>query len=151
MPTFTVDARGIRHTDSDTVELELDYRGRRVLMTAALEMSLEDVAVLVMAQDFPPSPSRVFQRRITIEAHQETGTDPETGEEFQFWVVDSVVSEQLPDEAARDEFGDLPGWATWTSDEAATWIDENVTDLVSARVALVAMARAIVALRDWRR
>lgn len=150
MPTFTVDARGIRHTDSDTIELELDYQGRRVLMTADLTFTIEELAALVLAQEFPPGPDRVLQRRYTIEAHRETGTDPETGEEFQFWVVDSVISEQLPDEAARDEFGDLPGWATWTGDEAATWIDENVADLVSARVALAAMARAIVALRDWR-
>jgi len=151
MAIFTVDARGIRHTDSDTVELELDYQGRRVLMTAALGSSLEEIAALALAQEFPPVPSQVFQRRFTIEAHQEMMDDPETGEESQVWIVDGVAGEQLPDEVARDSFENLPGWATWSGDEAATWIETNVTDLASARVALSAMARAIVALRDWRR
>lgn len=42
----------------------------------------------------------------------------------------------------------VPGWATWTEAEATAWIDANVTDLASAKVALTAMARLIVALRN---
>lgn len=150
MATFTVDARGIRHTDTGVVELALDYRGRKVTMTARLSSTLEEVAALVLAQEFPAQPSRAFQRRFTIEAHRETGADPETGGESQFWVVDSVTHEPLPDEAARDEFAALPGWADWTGDEAAAWVADNVTDLASAKAALVGLARAVVLLRDWR-
>lgn len=51
-------------------------------------------------------------------------------------------------EIASDDFESLPGWASWTGQEAADWIDANVTDLTSAKVALQAMARAIVYLRD---
>ncbi|MCP4540599.1 MAG: hypothetical protein GY832_25970 [Chloroflexi bacterium] len=150
MPIFTVDARGIRHTDAGVVELALDYQGRRVAMTARLSSTIEEVAALALAQEFPARPSRAFQRRFTIEAHRETGTDPDTGEESQFWVVDSVTHEALPDEAARDEFTALPGWADWTGDDAAQWIEANVTDLASAKTALVGLARAVVLLRDWR-
>jgi hypothetical protein len=42
----------------------------------------------------------------------------------------------------------LPGWATWTADEAVAWIDGNVKDLASAKAALRAMSQAIIYLRD---
>lgn len=50
--------------------------------------------------------------------------------------------------AGKDLFDQLPGWASWTGDEAAAWIEANVTDLASAKYVLVKMARAIVYLRD---
>jgi hypothetical protein len=65
-----------------------------------------------------------------------------------------VLPEQVyfPDysipEHAKDDFDALPGWATWTGQEAADWIDENVIDLPSARLALTRMAQAIIYLRD---
>lgn len=52
-----------------------------------------------------------------------------------------------PEQAATD-FEGLPGLATWTAREAADDIEENVTDLASAKTALKRMARAIVYLRD---
>ena len=148
MATFIVDARAIRNTDSDTIELELTWEGRAVTMTAPLVATLEELAALALAQEFPPTPPQEFQRRVTIEAHQEGGTVVLPGAP---WIVDSVEVEQLPDERAADDFSDLPGWATWTADEAANWIETSVVDLASAKVALTAMARAIVLLRDWRR
>lgn len=51
-------------------------------------------------------------------------------------------------EGAKDDFENAPGWSTWTAAEAAAWIDANVTDLASAKVAMSGMARAIVRLRD---
>jgi hypothetical protein len=51
-------------------------------------------------------------------------------------------------EDAKDAFDDLPGWASWTGQEAAAWIDTNVTDLASAKTVLQNMARAIMYLRD---
>lgn len=62
---------------------------------------------------------------------------------------DEVV---FPDLAVRDQAADdfeaLPGWATWTAAEAENWIEQNVTSLASAKIALRAMAQAIVFLRD---
>ena len=43
------------------------------------------------------------------------------------WVVDSVTPESLP------------GWGPLTPDEVAAWIDTNVVDLASAKVALKAL------------
>ncbi|MCJ7824973.1 MAG: hypothetical protein MUP44_08750 [Anaerolineales bacterium] len=148
MTTFIVDARAIRNTDANTVELTLDFQGRKVEMTAPMGATLEEVALLILAQDFPPTPPQAFHRRVVIEAHRENGTIVLPGAP---WILDDVTLEQLPDERAADDFSALPGWATWTADEAAQWIAANVTDLAGAKTALTAMARAIILLRDWRR
>ncbi len=42
----------------------------------------------------------------------------------------------------------VPGWATWSEPDTLAWIDENVTDLASAKQALRAMSRMVIALRD---
>ena len=42
----------------------------------------------------------------------------------------------------------IPGWATWTEQQALDYITANVTDLASAKVVLLAMARMLVALRN---
>ncbi len=147
MATLIIDAVARRNTDQDTIELLLSYEGQQVAMTAPVGATLEELAALILAQEFPPAPPQAFQKRIIIEAHQENGTLILPGAP---WVVDSVTVEQLPNERARDEFEGFPGWATWTGAEAADWIEDNVTDLESAKTALTAMARAIVALRDWR-
>lgn len=151
MPTFTVDARAEYNQSDDIVALELSRNDRTVTMTARRDWTLEQLANEILAQNFPPQPDATFQRRLTIEAHQEDVTDPDTGTVYQIWVLDSVIAAQLPDEAAEDGFANLPGWAAWTADEAEAWIESNVMDLASAKVALTAMARAICYLRDWRR
>jgi hypothetical protein len=50
--------------------------------------------------------------------------------------------------AAKTDFEDLPGWASWTAAEAEAWIEDNVVNLASAKTALKAMAKAIVFLRN---
>jgi len=44
--------------------------------------------------------------------------------------------------------GNIPGWTTWDEQQALDWIDTDVTDLDSAKQALSAMARMIVAMRN---
>ena len=143
MTTFVIDALARRNTDANTIELLLTYEGRQAPMTVSLDATVDELARLILAQDFPPAPPQTFQKRITIEAHREGTLGLE-------WILDDVTIEQLPDERAADDFTALPGWATWTGEQAATWIEENVTDLASAKTVMTAMARAIVALRDWR-
>lgn len=53
-----------------------------------------------------------------------------------------------PGDTAKDDVQHIPGWSTWTAAQAEAWINTNVTDLASARVALVAMAKMIVYLRN---
>jgi len=79
------------------------------------------------------------QKRVTFSATQQPdGT----------WAVDSVDSvETLPADVGRNGLATLPGWASWSAQEAANWIDGSVTDLTSAKAALQAMAKAIVYLR----
>jgi hypothetical protein len=109
-----------------------------------------DFAACILNQAATEIVDANIQRRYTIDFHEETAIDPETGLPFDYWVVDDVAIEPLAKDAARDGFEGLPGWATWTAAEAATWIETNVTDLASAKTALIAMAQAIVHLRDWR-
>jgi hypothetical protein len=53
-------------------------------------------------------------------------------------------------ESGEQSFAALPGWATWTVQEAEDYIETNVTDLASAKVVLKALAKAIVAIRNDR-
>jgi len=60
-----------------------------------------------------------------------------------------------PEQAARKTADDaparaaaIPGWATWDEAQAVAYIENNVKDLASAKIVLVAMARLLVALRD---
>jgi len=43
---------------------------------------------------------------------------------------------------------DIPGYATWTEAEMTAWIETNVTDLASAKTAIIAMAKMITLMRD---
>lgn len=64
-------------------------------------------------------------------------------------------AEQTPEQVALDRamraparVKDVPGWATWDEAQAVAYIENNVKDLPSAKIVLVAMARLLVALRD---
>lgn len=59
-----------------------------------------------------------------------------------------IYPDNAAQETAADNFDGLNGWATWTAAEAESWINANVTTLATAKVALVAMAKAIVYLRN---
>ncbi|GIK36579.1 MAG: hypothetical protein BroJett011_04120 [Chloroflexota bacterium] len=59
-----------------------------------------------------------------------------------------IFPDRLAQEAAADQFEQLPGWATWSAVEAEGWVEANVTNLATAKTALKAMAKAIVYLRD---
>jgi len=49
---------------------------------------------------------------------------------------------------AEPSIRNIPGWATWTAQEAEDWIEVNVTDLASAKQVLKALAKMICYLRD---
>lgn len=149
MPTFIIQARATVQDDG-IVSLELRRNGQAVEMTTYRTATLEELALLILAQRIPGEPDKTFQKQITIEAHKDTGVDPDTGEPFEFWVVDDVALDQLPDEAARDGVAGLPGWATWTADQAADYIESNVVDLATAKEVLKKMAMMLVHLRGWR-
>lgn len=49
---------------------------------------------------------------------------------------------------AKKSISDLPGWSGWTPQQMETYIDNNVTDLVSIKKLLKNMAKMIVLLRN---
>jgi len=68
--------------------------------------------------------------------------------QFNYTAPEPLFPDRAAPDAAREQFENLPGWATWTGQEAAQWVEDNVTDLASAKIALKAMGRAIMYLRD---
>jgi len=89
-----------------------------------------------------------LQKKLTIDFHVEQVINPETGQPLDTFVVDDVSASPIPRDQGKADFQNLPGWATWTASQAENWIQSNVTDLASAKVALVAMAKAIIYLRN---
>lgn len=72
-----------------------------------------------------------------LEAHQDNGA----------WVLDSITSDEDRD-VGRGSIKALPGWATWDAEAAELWVEENVTNLATAKTAIKALARMAVFLRD---
>lgn len=98
----------------------------------------------IVAQKMKTTETPDIQRRVTFTYHAES--TPEDGSVI---VVDSIDDVQpLPRDQGKADFENLPGWATWTAQDAVDWIETNVTDLASAKTVLQQMARAIVALRN---
>ncbi|MBW2307485.1 MAG: hypothetical protein JRG73_11175 [Deltaproteobacteria bacterium] len=50
--------------------------------------------------------------------------------------------------AAEPSIRNIPGWASWTAQEAEDYIEADITDLAGARQVLKAMAKMICYLRD---
>lgn len=49
---------------------------------------------------------------------------------------------------AEKNIAQIPGWAMWDADQAKQYIENNVTDLESAKQVLKKMAQIIIFLRD---
>lgn len=76
------------------------------------------------------------------------------------WIADHAQTHKyivgadviFPDAAVKDralsDFENLPGFATWTAQEAEAWIESGVVDLNSTKIALSRLSQALVYLRD---
>ena len=64
---------------------------------------------------------------------------------------DATDYEAIRQAQADTDAANIPGWASWTEAEATAWVDANVSNIASAKTALKAMARMIVALcnKQW--
>jgi hypothetical protein len=56
--------------------------------------------------------------------------------------------ERAVENNALTQASNIPGWTSWTEEQTTDWIDDNVVDLASAKTALRAMARMMIALRN---
>ena len=52
------------------------------------------------------------------------------------------------EKATTNSVRNIPGWASWDEATALQWVDDNVTDLQSAKTAIKAITRMMLALRD---
>jgi hypothetical protein len=55
---------------------------------------------------------------------------------------------QAIEDTAQSGWDNIPNWATWTAEEAETWIETNVTNFAEAKVVLKKQAVAIMWLAD---
>jgi hypothetical protein len=82
------------------------------------------------------------------------GTQKPTDQEMDDgWVLvqaDMAETEAISavQDGAKAEIEDLPGWATWNCAQSTAWIDTNVTDLASAKLAIKKIACMLIALRN---
>ena len=70
-----------------------------------------------------------------IDAHDKTGTT--SGQ--------SISAVQA---GAKAEVQAIPNYATWTTSQANSYIETNVTDLASSKVVLKALANMVIAMRN---
>lgn len=61
---------------------------------------------------------------------------------------DAAAAAAAVEAEADGQAANIPGWATWDETKTLAWLDANVTDLASAKTALKAMARMMIALRN---
>ena len=69
--------------------------------------------------------------------------------------IEEILGRSLPSDPEFDvqqesdnQAASIPGWASWTEQQTLDWIDANVDDLVSAKTAIKAMTRMLIALRN---
>jgi len=63
---------------------------------------------------------------------------------------DVETAQDIIKAGAKAQASAIPNWASWTEIQATDYVDNNVTDLASAKVVLRAMARMMIALRNER-
>lgn len=135
--------------ERDVIHLELMAGGRRIIrdVTASKVDTPEKLALWVLRQAAARGTlEEGLRRRLVVDYHLEE-VEGEEGQQTSIPVVDGVVASRLTEEQAILDIEALPGWSTFTGDEAVVWINANVTD-PNVRVPLRAMARMLVAQRN---
>ena len=144
-----IDVTATTENGTTTITARSGDQEIRSTLLASEITSIDDLAAWLLAQRGRDQVTNTdLQKRLTIDYHIDQITDPETGQDIDQTVIDSVASEPLPADDGRANFAAMPGWATWTAAEASSWIETNVVDLASAKTALLAMAKAIIYLRN---
>jgi hypothetical protein len=124
----------------NVLHLEVLVNGRRLVrdITASKVDTVQKLALWLVSQ--PLDISEVQPRRqAVIDYHIDPGLGP---------VIDNLNITLLAEDQAIADIEALPGWATFSGDEAENWIEVNVTSLATAKTALKAMARLLVAERN---
>lgn len=118
------------------LKLDADIRAAFADDVAGLTAQGADITVHLLRQPTPAEQTLIAE---TLAAHDPASKTPE-----------QIAAEQAAavEAAADTQAANIPGWATWDEATALAYITNNVTDLASAKVVLLAMARLLVALRN---
>jgi hypothetical protein len=148
MPQLTVDVKANKNLNSRTVSLFIQQVKNNQRQNAiTTEQHLENMnTVLQVAewilQQTPPQtePEHEINRRLTINFHTEQAED-EDGKPITIKVLDSVDSQPLPENKAKNQFNMLPVFSD-SLNGIDNWIDASIVDLPTAKQALAQLAKA---------
>jgi hypothetical protein len=62
--------------------------------------------------------------------------------------IGEKIRKEIVEDNAKSQFSSIPVYAKMTEQDAIDYITTNVTDLASAKVVLIALARMNIALRN---
>jgi len=147
MKQITVNARVLKK-DENLLYLEVEHGGQTAVMTVFDDMPIRQVAALILDQSVPDAPPLGMQKRFTITYHIETATDPQTGEQYNINVVDDVQLEPRQTDKARSNFKAMGQWATWSALQAVDYVEQNVTNLATAKAVIERLVEMVVYLRE---
>lgn len=148
MPQTTIDARGTVRTgpDGDLVTLLIEHGDESVTSTILLSKvdTPEKLANWALVRHYQARQEYDVQKRVTFTWH--TDTEPGTGDQYP--VLDSIDDVQpIPPDAGRTGVENLPGWSSWSAQEASDWIAANVVADPSVIIVLSSMAKMLIYLR----
>lgn len=154
MPTITVNAKSVKRqldniTIADVIITLLNNPNKSIKSVVNFDKinTPYKFANWLMFQDFPPiQSSPEVNRQFTIQFHMETGID-EDGNEYQYRVVDNVSSQALPIDESQNNLLQLPGMGG-TADQAADYVNDNITNLATAKETIANQAKAILYLQQ---
>lgn len=118
-------------------QAEIEQHGPPGLYVEMLELDPETNPLIVNHIDTAWDDTRLSGGVLTY-----LGVEVPVNPPGQAWI------ERLREEAAETSVASIPGWATWTEEEALIWFDANVVDFDSARQVLRAIVRLSLALRN---
>lgn len=126
-----------------TLHLEAMISGHRLSrdITASKVDTVQKLAhwIVTQVESSASVPEVQARRQATIDYHVDSSLGI---------VIDNVTVSLLVEDQMLLDIEALPGWATFTAQQAEDYIETNVTSLATAKTVMKAMARLLVAERN---
>jgi len=148
MPKIKVDINATKNYRTETLHLSIKRitnNQRQDLITTIQHVDsfpdIESVAEWILQQESSQiEPSHDISKRLIIDFHTEEDVD-EDGQPITIRVLDNVDTQLLPEDKAKNQFGQLPVFGNGLSG-IDTWVDETITNLPTAKQAIADIAKA---------
>ena len=150
MPQLTVDVKAVKNNRTETIELLIqqvknNQRQDAIFTTQKSSeiQNITDVANWILSQQSPQTePEHGINKRLIIQFHTEQPSPEVKVENLNAnRILDSVESVPLPEIQAKNQFNQLPVFSNGLPG-INSYIDENVTNLATAKQAIAEIAKA---------